>query len=89
MVEGRNREKKWSNALRNGGSAAMRIPMDASADDQTAKFIPSHVGSCVVVSVFSSTVLKTEQTAALHADISIVYRFSTEDSKRRGDLRYG
>jgi hypothetical protein len=41
------------------------MPMLSSAPDQIPRFIPSHVGSWVLVIAFSSMVLKMEQIVAL------------------------
>jgi hypothetical protein len=65
MVEGRIFLKMWSKALRSGGSDAMRIPIESSELDQMVRLIPSQVGSCVLVIVLSSMVLKTEHIVAL------------------------
>ena len=43
----------------------MRMPRESSELDQMARLTPSQVGSLVVVRVFSSIVLKTEQIVAL------------------------
>jgi hypothetical protein len=59
------RWKMWSKAVRSGGSEAMRMPMEASQEDQMVRLTPSQVGSWVLVMALSSTVLKMEQMVAL------------------------
>jgi len=48
----------------------MRMPMEASALDQTPSAMPSQVGSIVLVMLLSSTVLNIEHMVAL-ADANV------------------
>lgn len=61
-------EKKWSKALRRGGSDAIVMPRESSAPDQTVNGTPSQVGSLVETMVLSSIVLKMEQIVALEEE---------------------
>jgi hypothetical protein len=45
----------------------MSIPIEASAEDQMPRLIPSQVGSCVLVIALSSIVLKIEHMVALNS----------------------
>lgn len=46
-MDGRIFEKRLSNALRNGGRDAIRMPIDSSAELQIARGVPVQVGSLV------------------------------------------